>query len=228
MGLLCDKFHYYSILKSLGIPVAEFWYYHYDFGWITEKPMQGLKVIMKLSNENNKLSLKEDSVFNYSDDFEEAIYSLSAKYNQGVILQKFIVGYEVTIPAIIDHKQIYTPNILGLFNEGKMKFGHSFMTETYFTNTRALNNEEKYFNFCLVNAEIQDTIKSYSKKMIKALGIKGFTRIDLRIDDSWGIYFNDIGSMPSISPNGAFQAIYEMNGMNYEDFLITTICINYE
>ncbi len=227
MGLLCDKFHYYSILKNLGIPVADFWYYRYDSGWITEKPIQGLKVIMKLSNENNKLSIKDESVFPYSDDFEDSIHNLSVKYCQGVIVQKFIVGYEVTIPAIIDHDTIYTPHVLGLFYDDKLRPGHNFITQEYFTNTQK-GSKNKYFDFSIVNSEVQYRIKSYSHRIINALGIKGLTRIDLRIDDSWDIYFNDVGSMPSIAANGAFQTIYEMNGMSYEDFLISTIGMYYK
>jgi len=228
MGLLCDKFHYYSILKNIGIPIADFWYYHYASGWLTEKPSEGLKVIMKLSNENNKISLRYESVFPFNNDFEEAIHSLSLKYTQGVILQKFIVGYEATVPAIIDRENIYTPHVLGLFYEKELRHGHKFMTEEYFTDIRHQDKDKKYFNFDIINTDIQPLIKEYSHKIIKILGIKGFTRVDLRIDDSWGIYFNDVGSMPSISPGGAFQTIYEMNGMSHEDFLITTICMNYE
>lgn len=183
---------------------------------------------MKLSNENNKISLRHESVFSYNDDFDNAIHSLSAQYNQGVILQKFIVGYEATVPAIIDRENIYIPHVLGLFYEGELRHGHKFMTEKYFTDIRYQGKDKKYFNFNIVNTDIQRLIKEYSHKIIKALGIKGFTRIDMRIDDSWDIYFNDVGSMPSISPGGAFQTIYEMNGMSHEDFLITTICMNYD
>lgn len=228
MGLLCDKFHYYSILKNIGVPIADFWYYHYAFGWLTEKPVEGLKVIMKLSNENNKISLSRESVFPYSDDYEEAIHSLSLTYKQGVILQKFIIGYEITVPVIIDKNTSYIPNILGIRYGDEIRHGEQFFTEEIFSNVSHMNYENKYYDFDSVNSSLKKTIIDYSEKIVQALGIRWFTRIDLRVDDSWGIYFNDIGSMPSIMPTGAFACIYQMNNLSYEDFLITTICIDWQ
>lgn len=225
MGLLCNKFHYYSILKNIGIPIADFWYYDANHGWIIGKPAQGLKVIMKLSNENNKISLNEESVFEYSDFFEDAIHSLSVKYKQGVILQKFIVGYEITIPAIIEGENIYTPNILGSLFEKEYRHGEKFFTQNYFENIRTKKYDDKYYDFDIINPNIKELIFNYSKIIINSLGVRGFTRIDARVDDSWGIFFNDVGCMPSITPGGAFECIFKLNGLCHEDFLITSICL---
>lgn len=225
MGLLCNKFHYYSILKSIGVPIADFWCYHSDHGWITDKPIQGLKVIMKLSNENNKISLNDDSVFEYNDFFEDAIHSLSVKYKQEVILQKFIVGHEITIPAIIENKNIYAPNILGLLYEKKHRHGDKFLTQNYFENSRSKNCDDKYYDFDLVNSNIKELILNYCNLIINSLGIRGLTRIDARIDDSWGIFFNDVGCMPSTCPGGAFEYLFKLNELSHEDFLISSISL---
>lgn len=226
MGLLCNKFHYYSIMKSLGIPVADYWCYQHNVGWINSRPPYGSRVIAKLVNENNASSLTEESVFIYSPEFETIIDDLSVKYQQAVIIQKFIVGYETTVPVFIKDEYIYVPEVIGSKIEGNERFGNKFINETLLKERILTDYREKYFQFSKINSYVSENIKKDVKRIVRALGITSFTRFDLRIDDSFSYYFNDLGSIPGILPDSSYSYLFNINGLSYEDFIITTIILD--
>lgn len=226
MGLLCNKFHYYSIMKSLGIPVAEYWCYQHNYGWISSRPPYGSKVIAKLVNENNASSLTNESVFIYSPALDTIIDELSLKYQQAVVIQKFIIGYEVTVPVFIKGQSIYVPEVIGSQIDGNKRFGNEFINETLLKERIVTNYTEKYFRFSTINTYVSENIKKDVKRIVRALGITSFTRFDLRIDDSFSYYFNDLGSMPGILPDSSYSYLFNINGLSYEDFIITTIILD--
>jgi hypothetical protein len=226
MGLLCNKFHYYSLLKSLNIPVADFWCYQHGIGWINPQPPHGCKVIAKLVNENNALSLSESSVFIYSPDFDTLIDELSQKYNQAVVLQKFIHGYEVSVPIFVADQTIYVPEIIGSIVDGDKRYGSRFISESTLKGRIQNDYKGKYYQFSTINSSVSENIKQDSRKIVKALGINSFSRFDLRIDDSFSYYFNDLGSIPGILPSSSYAYLFDLYNFTYEDFMITTIVMD--
>jgi len=227
MGLLCNKFHYTSILKNIGVPVPETWCYDSNHGWLSEKPIEGIKVIIKLAYENNATSLNSNSVFIFTNSKIEAICHLSQKYGQPVIVQKFVEGYELTVPILISDK-VYTPTVVGSSINGSKRFGKEIINSDLISNRIHDDRNSKYYDFASVNPTIVNAIKKDCSKIVKALGLKGFSRFDLRVDDSFGYYFNDLGSIPGILPESSFTYTYELHGYSYEDFLITTLCLELE
>lgn len=226
MGLLCNKFHYYSLLKSLNIPVADFWCYQHSVGWINAQPPYGCKVIAKLVNENNALSLSESSVFVYSPDFDTLIDELSQEYDQPVILQKFIHGYEVSVPVFVAGHTIYVPEVIGSIIDGDKRYGDRFINESTLKGRIQTDCKEKYYLFSAINPSVSENIKLDSQKIVKALGINSFSRFDLRIDDSFAYYFNDLGSIPGILPGSSYAYLFDLYNFTYEDFIITTIVMD--
>ena len=226
MGLLCNKFHYYSLLKSLNVSVADFWCYHHKHGWLNTPPPKGLKIIAKLSNENNAQSITQNSIFLYDDDKVESIKALSKEYDQPVVLQKFIIGYEVTVPVLIDNDDIYIPNVIGGKYGNDILFGQRVISESLLKERIHEDYREIYYDFSEINPLITNNIIEDSKLIVKALGIRGFSRFDLRVNESFDYYFNDLGSIPGMLPDSSYTFIYEKSGYTYEDFLITTICLD--
>lgn len=227
MGLLCNKFHYSSILRNIGISVPDFWCYCSQYGWITTPPPEGIKVIAKLINENNKVSLTNASVDVFSENFNFLVESLSHKYNQPVIVQKFIAGYEITIPVFMDlESEVIVPQILGIYTAQQHRAGDQIMCEADLSYLRNTDCREKYYDFSNINSQVCENIRKDATLIAKALGIKGFSRFDVRIDDSYQPFFIDLGSMPGILPTCSFDYIFAEYGFTYEDFLITTMSMD--
>ncbi len=222
MGLLCNKPHYLSILKDNNIPIAETWTYDFRFGWLNTPPSIGMKVIIKLGYESDSAELSDNSVFIYSGN-NENIHHLSEKHSQPVVLQKFIEGYEVTIPIFNSQNKTYAPMVLGELQNGNKRLGELIMGYEQKKNSLRLNKHQKYYNFSDVNQHIIPSIKKDCKRIVNILGITNFSRFDLRIDDSFEYYFNDLGSIPGILPECSFAYVYEKHGFTFEDFLISTI-----
>lgn len=227
MGLLCNKAHYYSLLSNFGIPIAESYTYHYSYSWLTTAPPEGIKVIIKLNNENNAMSINKESVFLYSPEKEEFICELSKKNNQSVVVQKFIHGYEVTVPVFINNESVHIPEVVGSkINEAK-RFGGNYINEELLQKRVLSPYSDKYYDFAILNESVCSAIKNDCRKIVKILGLKSFSRFDLRIDDSFSHFFNDLGSIPGILPNSSFSYVFQENGFSYEDFIIVTIVMDY-
>jgi D-alanine-D-alanine ligase-like ATP-grasp enzyme len=227
MGLLCNKIHYTCILNQNNISVPESWTYNYQNGWISGKPKYGQKIIIKPAYENNSSSIKKESVFIFNELNTHLIHELSIHYNQPIIVQKFIQGYELSIPVFTFKNEVIIPFVLGSKLNGDLKFGEYIISESLNIDRRYSNMDEKYFDFSEINDELTQNIIKDSKKIVKALHIDSISRFDLRVDESFEYYFNDLGSIPGFLPKSSFAFVFNKFGHTYDDFLKCSIVSDY-
>jgi len=58
------KFHYFTVLRSLGVKAPEVWHYRHPCGWVQGRsPAAGTKVIVKSTYESWAVGVTDDSVF---------------------------------------------------------------------------------------------------------------------------------------------------------------------
>ncbi len=227
MGLLCNKSHYSSILSEHNIPVPKSWTYDHKYAWISDKPKYGQKIIIKPIYENNSSSMNQESVFVFNKLNKILIHELSIKYDQPIIVQKFIEGYELSIPIFIFKNKPIIPLVLGSKLNGNLKFGDNIINESFNINRRYTNMDDKYYDFKDINEALVQNIIEDSKTIIKVLNIESISRFDLRTDESFDYYFNDLGSIPGFLPKSSFEFVFNKFGYTYEDFLKCSIVSDY-
>ncbi|MCX6282435.1 MAG: ATP-grasp domain-containing protein [Bacteroidetes bacterium] len=177
------------------------------------------KYILKPIWEEGSLGLDEENVFQGND--KKYIKSLTQKNPDYYFIEEFIEGREFNI-SIIGGKQ--GPEVLPFaemnflnFPEGKPKImGYSakWKEDSFeYLNTRRTFDVENLDTF------LQLRMKQICEKTWNKLGLKGYVRLDFRIDHNLNPYVIDINANPCLSGSGGFMAASEMAGMNHVDVI---------
>ena len=94
------KYHVNCILQSKGLPVPKTWYFT-DTGWLlNDEPPINQKVILKPSFESASRGITDKSITLYSTETKKQVQKLQQQFEQSIMVQQFIEGYEVQVPII--------------------------------------------------------------------------------------------------------------------------------
>ncbi len=210
---LCrEKYICSRILKGL-YHTVESWLYSYKYGWISEKPLCGEKVIVKLINESSSIGLTYDNVFVYNEKSDKKVRQIANKYKTDVVVQKFISGFEVEVPFILTNEcHVFDP--IGISLEGQANLNDGILDYEIRGNHK--------FGFYDFNKQFPDLSKKIMlevKNVAKFLNIEGLGRIDFRIDNQQNYYITDINANPHITKS--MTVYYAMQKLGFEDYADT-------
>jgi D-alanine-D-alanine ligase len=76
---------------------------------------------------------------------------------------------------------------------------------------------ERSFEFSKRDKKLLDSLKKICKKVWDIFGLKGYARIDFRIDKNGKPYVLEINTNPCITPGMGFASACEREGMNYKE-----------
>lgn len=219
VSLTRNKFHCDSILQANSFPVTKEYLFFPNSGWLYDKkPLDGEKVIAKLNGETSSIGLSKDNIFIYNSKKDEFIRKLALTYNQPVLVQTFITGYEVEVPVIIngDISEVVLP--VGISVHGKKE-----LDDTILDYEIRKNLQFDFYNFQSYNPSLAYNLEKCTIDAVKLLGIEGFGRIDFRIDSNGKYFITDVAANPHLTKGMSFNYAFLENGMQYQDMLETLI-----
>lgn len=204
---LCrNKFHYNSLLSNEGLHVAKSWHYTRR-GWGVDKPKIGQKLIIKPNNESSSLGINKTSIQVY--DGNDSIFEKKIKiFNQDIVVQEFISGYEVEIP-VINIKD----NMIPLLPVGISLKSSKIAHDNILDEISSYEDDYEFFDFSeieIYNSEILE----HSSKVCELLGITGYGRVDYRIDSKGRYYVTDVATTPYTTRHSSFA--YAMKVLEIE------------
>lgn len=221
VSLCRDKFNSGCLLDNWGIPVPQSWLYRYSDGWLfNKKPKAGQKVIVKLNYETSSIGLDVNSIFVYDNSKDAIINPISKKYNQDVIIQEFISGYEIETSFINGNQPFVFPP-MGIRINGNELMGDSILDY----NARK-NHPYDFYKLDKSLPCLSEKIKKYTALIGNALNITGIGRIDYRITPNQEIYITDIATNPGYGDySSTFQVIKDY-GYDYSEMLAIFIGVS--
>lgn len=80
-------------------------------------------------------------------------------------------------------------------------------------------NTQRTFEVENLNKSLQLKMKQICKKTWNKLGLKGYVRLDFRIDHNSNPYVIDINANPCLSGSGGFMAASQMAGMDQTEVI---------
>lgn len=188
-----------QILKENNIPVPEFTYMNpQDIGnekTILQKVTFTYPVIIKLTGESSGVGISEDSVVYNEADAIKMIRALVKKYKQGVIIESFLPGSDITVTRfeigkktlhLMTHYQIDDKTVLG-YKEKKIPWGK---------NKRMLE---------VKNPFILEQISEILPRLWKALNIKDVIRLDGKLDANGQFRVFDVNGFPRLTPSNSIS-----------------------
>jgi D-alanine-D-alanine ligase len=215
VSLCRDKFFSGKLVESLGFPCPDSWCYRYNSGWLRGlHPESGRKVIAKLNYETSSIGLGVENIFDFNLDVETFIHSLSQTYQQDIVVQAFIPGYEVEVPVVIG-KQRFAIAPMGVYYRDLEPLGTGILD---YEGRKA--HTYHFADFHQVSAAIAEQLEQCAVETAASLGIQGLGRIDFRVTETDSIpYITDIATNPGIHRNTSIYQGFEDLGYTYQDMM---------
>lgn len=219
VSLCRNKYHSGILLEKHEIKVPKSWLYTKN-GWLFgNKPAENYKIIIKLNNESSSIGIDNDNIINYSEEKEYILKNMIKEYDQDLVIQEFIEGYEVEHPFIVG-KQPISLCPIGIMISQQKFLGNKILTY----NIRG-TDKYSFYNYSLYNKKISEELIKTTEKIARILGITGFGRIDYRIDKNGFFYVTDIATNPHIVQHSSFNYSFQEIGYSYNNMLSTLIGI---
>lgn len=167
-----------------------------------------LPLIIKPANGGSSIGI---SKANNRDELNKGIIK-ALKYDKKVIVENFIKGRELECSIIEDNANLYASSI-----------GEIIPYNDFYDYESKYTLDSKTIVPAHLTEDITNKIKALAIKAFKAIGAKGFSRIDFfLIDDK--IYLNEINTLPGFTPISMYPKLLINDGYRFKD--IITILIN--
>jgi D-alanine-D-alanine ligase-like ATP-grasp enzyme len=146
---------------------------------------------------------------NDGDNANRKALQLFKNYNQPVIAQKFMEGYEVELPVLINRQfRIVLPPVGIGMAENK------YFTKEFFDYDAIFYDDYLPYDFQEVENDMAQNMMLNAYKIIEQLNLDGYMRLDFRVDAQGKCFVFDINNDPSINSCGSFLKSIEILGFN--------------
>ena len=205
-ALLMDKAITKLILKSLDIPSVPFKVIkdNYEICDLIENIK--FPMIVKPSNGGSSIGI---SKVNNKKELIKAI-KLAKKYDDKLLVEKFINVRELEVAVLKDNKNIICSN------PGEIKSANEF-----YDYDAKYDNKDSYT--LIPNdlpKDILKKIKEYSLRLFKSLDCFGLSRIDFFYDEeNNALYLNEANTMPGFTTISMYPKLIESIGIEYKDLI---------
>ena len=214
---LCrHKYHVYSILKQHGIQKMQAWMFDYKTGWLdSSAPPDNIKVIAKPLYESASIGIDQKSILLTGEHSIDILNDISKTFDQPLILQEFIEGYEVEVPVMNDSTHSFSLGAVGISVGDRLMLGNDILTYD-------IVYHEKYgfYNFKKFNPDIAAEIEKAAVACARILNIEGLGRVDFRITSSGNFYITDVATNPHIIKHSTCGFLCKEIGFDYSDLPI--------
>lgn len=167
-----------------------------------------LPLIIKPANGGSSIGI---SKANNRDELNKGIIK-ALKYDKKVIVENFIKGRELECSIIEDNANLYASSI-----------GEIIPYNDFYDYESKYALDSKTIVPAYLTDDITNKIKALAIKAFKAIGARGFSRIDFfLVDDK--IYLNEINTLPGFTPISMYPKLLMNDGYRFKD--IITILIN--
>ncbi len=200
-ALALDKVLTKIIWKNNGLPTPDFWVFNSH-----DEDMSSVKfpVIVKPKMESVSFGLKV--VYN-EEDLKEAVHFIVAEFSQQALVEQFIRGREFCV-GLISNSPVESFPVLEIDLEGD--------PDAIQTVDDKQQKPKKKVCPAKISDELAEKMQKISIEAFKALNLRDFARIDIRLDEDDNIYLLEINSMASLGETGSYSTAAKVAGYDFE------------
>jgi len=176
-----------------------------DFDAIENK--LGLPLFVKPANEGSSIGIskvKEAGAL-------KVAYQLAVQSDPLVIAEKFVGGGEYTVGIISDGKGDFTAlPIIRIVPKN----------EFYDYEAKYLRNDTEYLCPCGLGVEKEKQIQTEALLAFKAVGCKGWGRVDFLMDEAGAHYFLELNTSPGMTDHSLVPMAAKAAGISFEELVV--------
>ena len=188
-ALALDKVMTKIVWQNNGLPTPDFWVFN-----APDDDLSNVRypVIVKPKMESVSFGLK---VVHKEDDLREAINFIVTTFQQQALVEQFIPGREFAV-GLLGNSPIEAFPVLEFDLEGDP---NAIQTEE----DKKKRPKEKICP-ALLAPELTEKMIEFSKQAFRALELRDFARVDIRMDAADNIYLLEVNSMASLGRGGSY------------------------
>jgi len=166
--------------------------------------------------EEASVRITEDYIFNISE--IEKTKKIKQLSNSHYFIEEFIDGREINISMLATNNEVEVlppAEILfsDYFNDKPKIVGYAAKWDE---NSEEYKQTNRFFGTLENNLKLKEKLITICKQTWKAFNLKGYARVDFRVDKNDQIFILEINGNPCISPDSGFVAALNIAGYNEE------------
>ena len=189
-----------EIWKKNNIKTPE--YFIYEENFLIDNLSSFEKWVIKPNLEGSSNGISFYNNFEGEENFQKKI-NLAKKYDDSVLIERFIDGKEITVPII--NKRCLRP--IHIIPEG----------EFYDFDAKYISNKTKYLEYA-IESERLDTLNNLVINAYELVGAENWGRIDI-IDDGIDYFLIELNSVPGMTETSLVPKSSHLSGISYLELL---------
>ena len=189
-----------EIWKKNNIKTPEYFIYEENFLLDNLSSFERWVIKPNLEGSSNGISFYNN--IEGEEDFQKKI-NLAKKYDDSVLIERFIDGIEITVPII--NKRCLSP--IHIIPEG----------EFYDFDAKYISNKTKYLEYA-IESERLDTLNNLVINAYELVGAENWGRIDI-IDDGIDYFLIELNSVPGMTETSLVPKSSHLSGISYLELL---------
>ena len=201
-ALAMDKLRTKRVWAAEGLPTAPHAVLTKDSNFKAVARKLGLPLFVKPASEGSSVGMTK---VKRAGDLDEA-FATAVNYDPVVLAEKFIDGPELTVAIVGEQAlpaiRIETPR------------------EFYDYEAKYLANDTRYLIPCGLPKAKEEALQELSLKAFRALGCRGWGRVDLMLDRRGRPYLLEINTAPGMTDHSLVPMAARAVGISYEDLCV--------
>jgi D-alanine-D-alanine ligase len=198
-ALAMDKLRTKLVWQACGLPTAPHEVLRADADFAEVAKRLGMPIMVKPVNEGSSIGM---SKVREAGALEEA-YALAVNYDRAVMAEKFIEGTELTGAILGDEAlpliRLETPR------------------DFYDYDAKYVADDTRYILPCGLPAQKEQSLRQLCLEAFRALGCRGWGRVDLMLDRAGNPYLLEVNTAPGMTDHSLVPMAARAIGLSYED-----------
>ncbi len=205
-----DKWRTKLLWKVLDIATPDFEVVNAQSDFAAIEHKLGLPLFVKPANEGSSIGISKVK----KKGGLKAAWELASKADPLVIAEQFIGGGE------------YTVGILGEMSLPIVRIVPK--NEFYDYEAKYLRNDTEYLCPCGLSAEKEAQIQAEALQAFRAVGCRGWGRVDFLMDESGAHYFLEVNTSPGMTDHSLVPMAAKAAGVNFDELVIKILKMTLE
>lgn len=208
-ALVRHKFHGSAVVAQLGLNAPRCWCFDNVKGWYgSQEPPLGTTVFIQPAFESASIGIDAGSRLVVDESLRSRMLRLCSDFQQCAIARDFIEGREIEVPVITVERAIALEPI-GISLAGEEVLGSQFLT---YDNVYG-DSYGFYQARSRIGDALADRLREEARRISEGFGLRGFSRIDFRIDPAGTPYAFDIAANPHFVRHSSFANASAIAGL---------------
>ncbi len=130
--------------------------------------------------------------------------------DERVLVEECITGKEIEVAVLEEHGKYYAAHPAEI-DHGSAEF--------YDYETKYVSDESSFYIPARIADEKREEVRSQALEVFKALGCRGFSRVDFFYSEERGFVFNEINTLPGFTPISMYPKMMINDGISYKELL---------